>query len=163
MDGMLFLYILLSVVWGIIWGVAVKKVIENKGYYDNWFWWGFFFGFIALIVALTKPECQSNNQYKSSSLLSRLEEDSDMKAGEIRCNSWKCMCGKVNPMHTGTCDCGRGRNEVQQLKKRNDEIVSQKDKASSVAEEIKKYKELLDIGAITEAEFETKKKELLNL
>lgn len=33
----------------------------------------------------------------------------------------------------------------------------------SRAEELKKYKELLDMGAITEAEFETKKKQLLDL
>lgn len=34
---------------------------------------------------------------------------------------------------------------------------------SSVADEIKKYKELLDIGAITQEEFENKKKKLLDL
>ena len=33
----------------------------------------------------------------------------------------------------------------------------------SVADEIKKFKELLDIGAITQEEFDAKKKELLNL
>lgn len=35
--------------------------------------------------------------------------------------------------------------------------------AISNADEIKKYKELLDIGAITQEEFDTKKKQLLNL
>ena len=35
--------------------------------------------------------------------------------------------------------------------------------SSSVADEIKKYKELLDIGAITEEEFESQKKKLLNI
>ena len=34
---------------------------------------------------------------------------------------------------------------------------------SSAADEIKKYKELLDIGAITQEEYETKKKQLLGL
>ena len=34
---------------------------------------------------------------------------------------------------------------------------------NSVADEIKKYKELLDMGAISQEEFDTKKKELLNL
>ena len=33
----------------------------------------------------------------------------------------------------------------------------------SVTDEIKKYKELLDMGAITQEEYERKKKELLNL
>ena len=32
----------------------------------------------------------------------------------------------------------------------------------SVADEIKKFKELLDIGAITQEEFDAKKKELLS-
>lgn len=52
----LFGYLIAVVIWGLIWGFATKKVIENKGYTENWFWWGFFFGFIALIVALTKPD-----------------------------------------------------------------------------------------------------------
>ena len=34
---------------------------------------------------------------------------------------------------------------------------------NSAADEIKKYKELLDMGAITEEEYEAKKKELLNI
>lgn len=35
--------------------------------------------------------------------------------------------------------------------------------STSVADEIKKYKELLDMGAITQDEFDQKKKQLLNL
>lgn len=53
------------------------------------------------------------------------------------------------------------------VKKRVDEIKSGKaDSAPTVtspADEIKKYKELLDMGAISQEEFETKKKRLLNL
>lgn len=48
--------IISGVVWGTIWGVATNKVLENKGYDDNWFWWGFFFSFIPLIIACTKPQ-----------------------------------------------------------------------------------------------------------
>lgn len=47
-------YFLIGTVWCIVWGVVVNKVIENKGYKENWFWWGFFFGVFALIVAITK-------------------------------------------------------------------------------------------------------------
>jgi hypothetical protein len=35
-------------------------------------------------------------------------------------------------------------------------------KEKSIPEQIKEYKELLDIGAITESEYDTKKKELLS-
>ena len=46
----------------------------------------------------------------------------------------------------------------------DDEIKnnSKKDSSSSSADEIKKFKELLDMGAITQEEFDKKKKELLN-
>ncbi len=36
------------------------------------------------------------------------------------------------------------------------------EKSSTKADELKKYKELLDMGAITPEEYEKKKKELLN-
>ena len=51
---MLFIYIVAVIAWALIWGFATRTVIYNKGYSDNWFWWGFFFGFIAFIVALSK-------------------------------------------------------------------------------------------------------------
>ena len=35
--------------------------------------------------------------------------------------------------------------------------------ASTIADEILKFKELLDVGAITQEEFDAKKKQLLNL
>lgn len=42
-------------VYGIIFGVVTNMVIKNKGYKENWFWWGCLFGVFALIVACTKP------------------------------------------------------------------------------------------------------------
>lgn len=41
--------------------------------------------------------------------------------------------------------------------------IASKEANISVTDEIKKYKELLDMGAITQEEYEKKKKELLNL
>ena len=55
---MIFVYIFIAVFWGCIWGFATQSVIQNRGYDENWFWWGFFFGFIALIVAASKPQAQ---------------------------------------------------------------------------------------------------------
>ena len=52
------------------------------------------------------------------------------------------------------------------VKKRVEEIKSGKadsTPAASPADEIKKYKELLDMGIISQEEFEAKKKQLLNL
>ena len=42
-------WILGLLIYSIIWGVVCKKVIENKGYEENWFWWGFFFGIFAFL------------------------------------------------------------------------------------------------------------------
>ena len=40
-------FLLIGLIWCIIWGIVVNKVIENKGYQENWFWWGFFFWIFA--------------------------------------------------------------------------------------------------------------------
>lgn len=42
------------IIWGVIWGKVTNMILRNKGYNDDWFWWGFFFGFIAALVAATK-------------------------------------------------------------------------------------------------------------
>ena len=56
-----------TIIGGIIWGIVVNKVIENKGYQENWFWWGFFFGIFALIVALTKQSVNTTKVVIESS------------------------------------------------------------------------------------------------
>lgn len=46
---------------------------------------------------------------------------------------------------------------------KNNDVVAVTGSVSSVADELKKFKELLDIGVITQEEFDAKKKELLGL
>lgn len=48
-------WIIYYILMGIVWGVVCNKVASNKGYEENWFWWGFFFEIFALIVVITKP------------------------------------------------------------------------------------------------------------
>ena len=50
------IWVIAGIVRGIIWGIVVEKIIENKGYKENWFWWGFLFGILALLVALSKKD-----------------------------------------------------------------------------------------------------------
>lgn len=57
---MYIIVLIVGIVQGIVWGIATDKIIENKGYKENWFWWGFFFSFLALIVALTKPDVNNS-------------------------------------------------------------------------------------------------------
>lgn len=101
--GVLFFYLIILCAIGSIWGVVTRNIIRNKGYKENWFWWGFLGGLIAVIVALSKPD----------------------------------ISNKYVPVNTPTDE------EFENLKK------------------IKAYKELLDVGAITQEEFEDRKNKLL--
>lgn len=139
------------IIWGVIWGAATQTVVYNKGYEENWFWWGFFFGFIALLVALSKPQLYSTGPL-SPQLAREAEERRTMEAG-----GWKCVCGRLNPSYTGTCACGRSRQAVLAAAAAG----PAEEKEGAAVKMIKQYKELLDSGAITQEEFEKKKREIL--
>lgn len=186
------LYFIIAIVQALVFGFATKIVIENKGYDDNWFWWGFFFGFIALIVACAKPQninyTSSSSQPSqpaytsySSSYGSNLNKDANKAYNEqlLANGGWKCSCGRVQASYVSSCSCGRSKSEVlnaQYKKKQENERkqvelkkqeevkkqVEAMDEMSKVSV-IKEYKELMDAGAISQEEFEAKKKQLLGL
>ena len=146
------------IVWGIICGVATNKVIEKKCYSDNWFWWGFFFGFLALIVACTKPQAQSYNSSSSSLFAAAAEEKMKIQQQSLlEQGGWKCnKCGNVNPSYSGTCNCGnlKASNQTKEIEDKRETENFQK---------MKSYKDLLDSGVITQEEFDAKKEQLLGL
>ena len=55
------------------------------------------------------------------------------------------------------------KEELSAIQAKQSEIIVKQEVPQSNADEIKKFKELLDLGAITEEEFNAKKKELLGL
>lgn len=142
-------------VWGLVWGFATQAVITNKGYYQNWFWWGFFFGLIAMIVALSKPNAQTNVSTAAPEWMSHGHNNQLLDAG-----GWTCSCGRVNPSYTGTCACGKTKQQAlesvqeQAKEKATDEEIAK-------LEKVKAYKEFLDSGVITQEEYEAKRKEIL--
>ncbi len=156
-----FIYLIIVIFWGVVWGIATNAVIQNKGYSENWFWWGFFFSIIAVLVALSKPQVQYS------------EEDAVREANEKReqvmlsDNGWKCdKCGKMNPSYTGTCGCGLTRAQSEARKRQREEEkkkMAEVKKESDAIEKIKQYKELLDSGILSQEEFDKKKTELLHL
>lgn len=110
------LYLVIYGIYGSIWGWAVKKIIENKGYRENWFWWGFFFGFIALLVALTKPDLprttnDTGNYFgEGDSIVGRgyvfRGFGNEAKTTSVP-GGWRCpRCRTVNAGYVGTCGCG---------------------------------------------------------
>ena len=122
------------IIWGVVWGYATKAVINNKGYDDNWLWWGFFFGFIALIVAATKPENRKQSQEWQPV---QLQTESVNKTPESK----KEEPSKVVFDSTVT--------------RANTDYMSNKEL------QIKDMQELLSKGYVTEAEYLEKKKEIL--
>ncbi len=179
-------YIIGLIIYGLIFGFATKAVIENKGYDDNWFWWGFFFGFIALIVACAKPQ---NTRYSGAStytdystrspaygtpMAAATRESEEKKV--LASGGWKCICGRVNAAYVSTCYCGRNKSDViaaqcrkeAEAAKQNEQTKladAQADHADelSKAAAIKEYKKLMDDGIISQDEFDRKKKQLLGL
>ena len=158
-------YLIGVVIWGIIWGVVAKAVITNKGYEEEgtkYFWLGFFFSFIPVIVAATKPQRIQRYENRSAPSSHRDSEREILSNG-----GWRCDCGQVNYNYVSSCRCGRSKWEVEQRRfkekmKAAKEAEERKPEKSN-AEQIKEYKELLDIGAITQEEFDAKKKQLLGL
>lgn len=166
--------LLLSLIWAVVWGLVTDKIIKNKGYENNWFWWGFFFGWIAFVLALTKPDIntQQNNshQYDNSyqnNTNSPLSAESAKRRREeqIRAGFWECSCGSFNPPYCTTCLCGRTPKDVIAEKKniQNVQPTKKEDEELKNINLLKEYKELLDAGVITQEEFEQKKAKILNL
>ena len=96
-------YLIGVIIWGIIWGVVAKAVVTNKGYADKgtkYFWLGFFFSFIPVIVAATKPNAyaasQATAQRTSSSAYDDLEKLAKLKEqgvlSEEEFNKLKAEC-----------------------------------------------------------------------
>lgn len=159
--------LIVYIVQGIIFGVAVNTIIANKGYHENWFWGGFFFGIIALIVAASRPP-KPYEPMRENPLLRRSGEQKGVNSG-----SWQCVfCNSINANNVTTCSCGKSREDSQQKRKDAQEsthpVTEQKDISKMVQKEayiikiIAQYKKLLDAGAITQEEFDKKKQSLLH-
>lgn len=175
------LYFIILIVQAIIFGFATKIVIENKGYEDNWFWWGFCFGLIALIVACARPQNidysyfrnqtpQSTNTGYPTSYGNNLTNAANKVHNEklLANGGWKCSCGKVQASYVSSCSCGRSKSEVQAVEYKKKQEEDAKKQTETMDEHcrisaIKEYKELMDAGIISPDEFDAKKKQLLGL
>lgn len=88
---------------------------------------------------------------------------------------WKCAkCARVNAGYVTTCLCGVSLSDNKKMISENKRKEKEKRTIGaadvvvgavniSVADEIGKFKKLLDDGTITEEEFAAKKKQLLGL
>ncbi|MBP1546504.1 MAG: SHOCT domain-containing protein [Oscillospiraceae bacterium] len=152
------------IIVSIVWGYATQAVITNKGYDERWFLWGFFFGIIAFLVALSKPPYIPPTSNKPSNL-SAIADEEDRKRKRQQ-NYWECSCGRMNAPYVTTCVCGLSAKEVKRQNDSAIQKIQENEKKTAELENLNllsKYKEMLDSGVITEEEFNIKKRELLKL
>lgn len=130
-------YFITAVISGLIFGAITYAMNTSKGYKGG-FWWGFFLGIIGIIVIACTPPNEKE-------LERRLKYS----------GAWICdRCKKTNYSYIIRCSCGNDKPEKRD-EYRNEMPVS--------ADELIKYKKLLDDGAITEEEYNDVKKKLLKL
>ena len=164
---------------GLIFGFICVGIASSRGM-SGGFLWGFFLGVIGVIIVAVRPNEQNQN-----GVVSEIEEEIEIPKTiyRFRCKS----CGKKLTGWYQTCPQCRSSGSIERLQKEEvviDEVAAaaikakqlekkaaaMKDQAEqkasttiSEADEIKKFKDLLDSGIITQEEFDAKKKQLLGL
>lgn len=137
--------LIISLILAVIYGTVTKYMNEGKGYTGG-FAWGFWLGIIGIIVVACKP--QNIRIYTETSESHRV--------------TWKCLkCGRINADYVTTCICGNSKENNRSLKPVTE--IKTEQIAMSSADEIVKFKKLLDAGAITQEEYDAKKRKILNI
>lgn len=132
---MMFIWVAIFVGIGCFWGWATNKIIKDKGYHQNWFWWGFFFHFWAVLVAAVKSENPDKRDYQGLNINMQYygpqeyNPYANTQSGPAVYNmnygnnanygnntdsdgstprfAWKCnRCGTMNESYVQTCRCG---------------------------------------------------------
>lgn len=124
------------IIWGIIWGFVCCKIVENKGYdWGLWFLWGFLFSFIAAIVALSKPQATPAS-YSISDDDAPNKKTVEKAQLASNAGTWSCFfCGKENYNYTGTCSCGKTKQDSEQARL-NTKMAAEKLQGSMVIDEM---------------------------
>lgn len=152
-----------------VFGFITKYINEEKGY-EGGFAWGFWLGVIGIIVVACKAD--NHRYYRESeqdlALSAYAREKNDERVLEE--GGWKCnRCGRINASYVTSCNCGMYIEQNKNwLKKQEEERKARAEEhkakeSKSQADEIAKFKELLDSGAITQEEYDAKKKQILGL
>ncbi len=165
-DDIILYWVLGILIWGLIWGVVTRSVSSSKGYNDG-FAWGFFLGIIGLIVVACRPDNRSNYSYRAGTIVCTACGATN-SSSSFHCQNcgaklapatlaqktgkegqWRCKCGAQNYSYETTCHrCGEKKSEAS---------------SKSITEQLEELKKLQEQGLITEADYESKKKQILKL
>jgi hypothetical protein len=136
------------------------------------------------LLAEARREAQAGG-VSSRSMLEMASEKAETDR-VIRSGGWKCKrCGNLNQGYLGVCACGLTRQDSERYEEEQKEkaisgyyerigkangnatqtdmgdLSSVTDNSLKTAEALKRFKELLDMGVVTQEEFDIKKKQLL--
>jgi hypothetical protein len=154
--GTTIISLVITIIVGCLWGAATYTINENKGYYNNGFWWGFWLGLIGVIVVLCKPDARTQ-YYETYGYPSQY-------GNKIPEGGWKCTCGTIHSSYVTSCSCGKSKREVLNptpAPKPQPSAMAAEDKEGKIIAALQEYKKLLDSGVLTQEEFEQKKQQLL--
>ncbi len=174
-----------------LWGYVTMSIARNKGYDEKekkaeWFLIGFLLGVIGVIFAACQPTASSNtssNGYSNNSNVPSIGNgwwkcvcgdynppNVDTCICGMRKNlassssgTWKCSCGRYNSSYVGTCSCGRNKAGYLRSDVKTEKNTKKPSFEGDGLDQLKKLKELLDMGAITQEEYDIKKKEILKI
>ena len=185
MEDELFLTLfagVIAVLICVLWGLACSAIVRSKGYDKHeqniYFFLGFFLNIIGVIIAAVKSPIVNRSEEVSASMSS-----TSSTADPV----WKCsFCGTQNigtEAYSQCSSCRHTRGESQRNKAKsnntnnnnnnsfgninsnstnnNNNNTNNNDDVLTNLDALKKLKELLDLGAITQEEFDEKKAKLL--
>lgn len=166
-------YIIGALIMGLICGFICSAIASSRNM-NGGFWWGFWLGIIGIIIVAVRPNEQQKYQtsYATSSYSSGNSIDNyyDKERHEreiIALGGWRCNnCGKANYPYSYACvSCGHKKDEPVPTVQYSLDTPKPEEKGvlSSSADELRKWKQLLDDGIITQEDFEAKKTQLLGL
>ena len=163
-------------------GFGCKAMARRKDFSETGaFWLGFFITWVGLIIVATRPDIKPYIESPTEQRERKERED----AATLRSGGWKCAnCGKVNERYVATCGCGtfkadsvklevsrrkqaieymelKNREKAEKAAQKANSSQSSTDDNLKVAEAITKFKELKDMGVLSDEEFEERKKSLL--
>ena len=117
MDGLIaiffiyFIALIFSIGLACIFGFITQSINESKGYYGG-FAWGFWLGWIGIIVVACKPD---NNYQKESIIVPANKEklpNRTVTPVALSNGNWQCSCGRINPGYVSSCVCGNNKSQV---------------------------------------------------